>query len=549
MGSPLFTPKKIRKILAISMNLVFACILLLTCCSRKDESSNDYEWIHPSSLSDNISPDGTDVAMFGVAISMDNNENAIILWRQKDDSGNYQIFMSEYRNGVWLHPSSLSDNISPDSTDARDPEVLMDNNENAVIVWQQKDDIGNDQIFMSEYRYGVWIHPSSLFDNISPDSADASHPKVSMDNNGNAVIVWQQKDDIGNDQIFMSEYRNGAWIHPSSLSDNISPDGWGAEGPEVSMDSNGTTIIVWQKKDNSDIDRVFKSEYRDGAWIHPSSLSDSISPEGDNVTYVNIAMDENGNAITVWVLHNTFSGGFIGDIFTSEYRNGSWNNPFCLYSPKDIHGYYPLGADVNIAMNNKGDAIVFSYLNGGFEGQDIIIKSYQSSEWTNPRWIDSFYDGSVDTSKGFPSVVISDNGDAIIVWSGSDNTIFRGGKSRLFKSEYRNEEWNHASSAEDYFNYYQHDFNISSYDVAIDNSGNTIIVWSQKDDKGNFQIFKSEYSNGEWTHPSPLSDNISPDNTDARGPKISMDDNGNTIIVWRQIDDKGNDQIYMSYYR
>ena len=44
MDSFLFIPKKIRKILIISMNLVFACILLLTCCSRKDESNNDYEY-------------------------------------------------------------------------------------------------------------------------------------------------------------------------------------------------------------------------------------------------------------------------------------------------------------------------------------------------------------------------------------------------------------------------------------------------------------------------------------------------------------------------
>ena len=51
----------------------------------------------------------------------------------------------------------------------------------------------------------VWIHPSDLNDNISPDGENANYPQVAMDDNGNAVITWHQGD--GNYQrIFKSEY-------------------------------------------------------------------------------------------------------------------------------------------------------------------------------------------------------------------------------------------------------------------------------------------------------------------------------------------------------
>jgi len=45
---------------------------------------------------------------------------------------------SEYRNGAWHHPAGLSDNISPDGKPAWAPQVAMDNNGNAIIVWSSK---------------------------------------------------------------------------------------------------------------------------------------------------------------------------------------------------------------------------------------------------------------------------------------------------------------------------------------------------------------------------------------------------------------------------
>ncbi|UCB46206.1 MAG: hypothetical protein JSV25_01925 [Spirochaetota bacterium] len=112
-----------------------------------------------------------------------------------------------YTNGgTWTHPSDVTDNISPDGQDASDMQVAMDDNGNAIIVWDQSDGI-NDQIFKSEYHSGQWTHPSGLTDNISPDVQFANAPQVAMDDNGNAIIVWEQYDE-SNYQIFKSEYRS-----------------------------------------------------------------------------------------------------------------------------------------------------------------------------------------------------------------------------------------------------------------------------------------------------------------------------------------------------
>ena len=357
-------------------------------------------------------------------MAMDASGNAIIVWHQSDGA-DIQIFMSEYRNGSWDHPSDLDDNISPAGQSALNPQVAMDGAGNAIIVWQQFDGVAW-RIFMSEYRGGTWTHPSDLNDRINLDGQDAVNPQVAMDGAGNATIVWVQRDHAtGYDKIYMSEYRGGIWAHPLDVDDNINPDGIRAyTSPQVAMDGSGNTIVVWQQSDGIN-DQIFMSEYRGGTWTHPSDLNDNISPDGQSAYSPKVAMGRSGDAVVVW---EQLQDGIERQIYKSEYRGGTWTHPSDLndnISPDGLSAYYPM--------------------------------------------------------------------------------------------------------------------------VAMDGSGNTIVVWEQSDGISN-QIFMSEYRGGTWTHPSGLVDNISPAGEKASLPYVAADTSGNAIIVWEQYD--GTDwQIFMSEYR
>lgn len=430
-------------------------------------------WTHPEDLNDNISPDGQDAGFPRVA--MDASGNAIIVWAQSDGSNN-QIFKSEYRNGAWTHPDGLSDNISPDGQEAIRFDLVMDDNGNAIIAWQQSDG-ANAQVFISEYRGGAWTHPSGLSDNISPDGQDAfDNFDVAMDNNGNAIIAWEQNDGAKS-QIFKSEYRGGAWTHPADLNAHISPDGQDAEIPQVAMDDNGNAIIVWLQNDGA-VRQIFKSEYRSGAWDHPADLSDNISPDGQAAVYPQVGMDAAGNAIIAWQQ----SDGANGQIFKSEYRNGGWNHP----------------ADLNANISPDG----------------------QDADW--------------------PRMAMNASGEAIITWIQSD-----GANAQIFKSEYRNGAWIHPTDLNDNVSLDGQD---AVYpEVALDADGNTIIVWSQGTHPI-YPIYMSEYQNGAWTHPSDLNDHISPAGEPGMFAEVAFDGSGNAIITWPQ-SDGSNHQIFKSEYR
>ena len=237
-------------------------------------------------------------------------------WNINDFNGNSQIFFSEYRDGNWTHPSDLSDSISLDGQNANLPNVAIDNNGNAIITWEQYDDSGVRQIFKSEFRNGNWKHPINFDDYINPSGGFFStQPQVSMDNSNSAIIVWNQNV-TGIQSLFKSEYRNGKWTHPSGLEDNFSPCGDHTNYPQVAMDNNGNAIISWNQSYGSR-KNIYKSEFRNGSWDHPN-IDDYISPEGTKA-YLSpqISMNKSGNAIIVWVQYDSND---IKQIFFSEYR-------------------------------------------------------------------------------------------------------------------------------------------------------------------------------------------------------------------------------------
>ncbi len=140
-----------------------------------------------------------------------------------------------------------------------------------------------------------------------------------MDNSGNAVIVWQQSDG-STQQIYKSEYRDGARTHPEDLDDNISQNGQDAEEPQVAMDGSGNAVIVWEQSDGINW-QIFKSEY----WTAPGPTRKTwmtISARMDRMHILLgvVPMDDSGNA----VIAGNQPDGINWQIFKSEYR--FWRN-------------------------------------------------------------------------------------------------------------------------------------------------------------------------------------------------------------------------------
>ncbi len=481
-----------------------------------------------------VSEDGTYV--FSTMIEKDNTYEVTILTAPTsltctvtDASGtigdNNAIVGVDCRGKKWFHPVDLFDFISPVCEGSVDdpPKVAMDSDGNAVVVWTQNDGHPNDdflRVYKSEYRDGVWTHPADCSDFMSPgdwgdlvtgtdattDKPVISRPaKVAMGDNGDAVVAWIQDDHNDDNTLLVSEYRNGAWTHPTDIStDNFSPAGEDVKTFHVCMDNSGNTIVTWRQYDGVADDMIYLREYRDGAWSAvPDLLTGHISPEGDDATgNPECAMDDNGNAIIAWLQDNDDNDDMV---FISEYRGGAWTHPvnrsdFISFDNGDNC------SSNRVAMSNSGDAMV-AYFCDDYDGNNSpYVSHYRGGMWYHPRdeWSALNYP-SVDGDDAYSiQLSMNDFGNALVTWNQYDLYDY----DSIFKAEYVNGSWIKPASLDD---------NLTPADTygyyaknAVDNNGNKIVAWEGSDYAGYYHTYLAEYRNGSWTVPSSPFDYITP---------------------------------------
>jgi hypothetical protein len=245
----------------------------------------------------------------------------LIVWTQGDSPGGplpARIFKSEYQNGTWIHPASSNDYINPGNAGVIEYAAAMDKNMNALIVWNQDNGAGKRPAYKSELRNGVWTHPSSLGDFFSLPNASTTMLNCDMDDLGAAAIVWRGEVSLAPSRIFLSEYRQNSWQHPQSSTDAISPNGTAVAYPRVSMSGGGEAIVAWQQRNDVNLMSIFLSEYRKGIWTHPTTLTQYISPPGSNVTGTSVVAASNrlNRAVVIW---SQFDPSNRAQIYLSRY--------------------------------------------------------------------------------------------------------------------------------------------------------------------------------------------------------------------------------------
>jgi hypothetical protein len=452
----------------------------------------------------------------------------------------------------WTYPFDIDDFISPSqggvsSSDSNAPAVALNGNGDTIVAWVQFS-VNENNIFKAENTDGEWTYPSNALETVNakdPDpegGADAEMPDVAISDNGDAIIVWAQSD--GNEsQIFKAERRGGEWTTPTSLSDNISPNGENAFFPKVAMDANGNAIIVWQQSNGTNY-QIYMAEYREGEWTLPEDLDDHINPsspaggdDGAFDNFTNIFMSSQGCALVVWQAYN--GTGMRG--FSSEYLDGVWSHPTAL---SDTFQGTQLGT-------NSIDEAPKAFLDFDCNGVEVWKQSDGS---TSQMYVRTLTDGTFDEPSGFADRISyfdssvhstfdlagSQTGELVSVWRQDDEDFL----NRMFRAERRGGDWTIPNSYSDAFSYADVTGDVnSSPRVGVDGGGEAIVAWTQSDGT-NDQVFVSEYRLGAWQNPSSFTDNISPDDNSCSNIGLASSDIGDAVLVWVQ-----DSQLFLAEYR
>jgi hypothetical protein len=116
-------------------------------------------------------------------VAIDPQGDAIAVWL---NNGTYAIVQAAVRPAgqTWQTPTDLS----ADNESADDPHVAFDAHGNAVAVWTRSNGISDIAQAASRPAGGGWQTPVDL----SATGADALHPQVAVDPQGNATAIWSR---------------------------------------------------------------------------------------------------------------------------------------------------------------------------------------------------------------------------------------------------------------------------------------------------------------------------------------------------------------------
>lgn len=221
-------------------------------------------------------------------VAVDSAGNAIVAWSQ--DVGGYDnIYTNRYTpTGGWGTETLVANG---NNGGARDPQIAIDANGNATLVWREYDGT-RDSLYASRYTEST----NSWGTEVLLESGNNGHvrtPRIAIDHNGNAIAVWAQDEISVRTSIYATRY-------------TASSDSWGAETliesgedgsasePLIAINKEGNAIVVWSQDDSNYDNRLYSNFYNShtNAWGTEALVENTtVGSNGSR-----LAMDKDGNA-------------------------------------------------------------------------------------------------------------------------------------------------------------------------------------------------------------------------------------------------------------
>ena len=377
-------------------------------------------------------------------LAFDGNGNAFAVWQQSDGT-RFNIWSNRYAAGTGWGTPVLLENM--DSTGDYQPQLAVDANGNAMVVWWQNSGTF-EHIWANYYTVGSgWGTAVQIDDN---SNAYSYGPQVAFDSNGNALAVWSQATTTSS--IWANRFIPGTgWGTPALIESSNE----NALGPNLAVDSQGNAVAIWYQDDGT-YRNIWANHYTPGSgWVIPQLIENNSSGNAFNS---DVAFDNNGNAIALW----SQTDGTQFDIWANRYTAGSgWGEPVLVENEN-------LGdADsAKLAFDANNNAIAVWRQSSGTRYSIKANRYTASTGWGNAVSIE--VDNSGDAVD--PKIAIDAKGNALAVWHMDD-----GQKNNVWANRYINapgQGWGdevritttnttHATDAH----------------IAFDHQGNALSVW------------------------------------------------------------------------
>ncbi|WP_020580043.1 hypothetical protein [Actinopolymorpha alba] len=328
------------------------------------------------------------------AVGVDREGDTLLAWTEVSTSYPYTyrlLVRQRSRTGVF----GSTKVISPSGQVPKAPRVALDDDGDAVVVWQA----------YSKDTYRIYARRVSRTGVLGPVLVmSAATPKafladVAIDSDGDALVVWNEWRSDGTTWPMVRRFRRDGTTGPIT---QLSKTARNAEAPTVAIDRQGDALIGWAD-DNAVYARTLSST---GVYSAVRTASPALSPI-DRYFGARVAVDRYGNGIVVFRRWEAATGNStvwsrgmspVGDLGTLRTLSPSTHKVSNHVVASDLEG------DVVIAWD-RTDAT-------GLHARRIARTGTVGSivQLGNGRQ---------------PNLAVDDDGDGVVVWQGrnSANTV------------------------------------------------------------------------------------------------------------------------------
>ncbi len=407
----------------------------------------------PRPVNTNASVDnGLDLAP---SIATDGQGNWIAVWTSTNSAsgvpGDSDIFFARsIDNGEnWSVPSPLNTNANTDSGIDSNPRIATDRLGHWVVVWHSSDTLGgtiggefNILVSRSSNNGANWSPPAALNSNstVRPYRDVSAH--IAADGVGHWIAVWMSNDPLGTtgidfDIFFARSIDNGEhWSPAAPLNANAGANGVVDEGePFVAMNSQGIAVAAWSSKDTlgstigTDLD-ILVARSLDGGlnWSVPIPLNTNASFDAIRDSSPSLALDDQGHCAAVW--SSRARPGFPDNgnsyILTARSLDNGANWSFPAVLNANASGISGTELSPRIITDGRGRWVVawtndLIFVTANSDADLLIVESDDDgANWTFPGVLNTNA-GQDDGGDNFVDLATDDAGNWVAVWSSNDS--------------------------------------------------------------------------------------------------------------------------------
>ena len=336
-------------------------------------------------------PAATSQSAWTPQVAIDGAGNAVALW---EGSGGIQT-TSRPTGGAWTAPQAIS------GSNARSPRIAVDASGAATAVWSGSDGF-RDRVYSATRRPGeAWTSATVL----SGAGHHSAAPQLAVNAAGRATVVWERS--LGVQpmrQIVQTAARSasGSW----TAADDLTPIDQFATHSDVAVDPAGNAVAVWSEFDGSA--QVVRAATRraDAGW----TPAEDLSAAGGEADFPQVALDDAGNAVAVWVSHNGTN--WVVQSATRQ-AGGNWTAAATRLAAGQN------ARSPRIALDAAGNAVA---LWERFNGTNWIVQS--ATRPAGGTWSTAANRSAAGRDARRPQIVVDATGTAIAAWERSNGSVW-----------------------------------------------------------------------------------------------------------------------------